>query len=137
MTEPLANTAGDLTEARAEEVSAILRVVANPNRLRLLCLLVEGERSVGEMEAMLGIRQPTLSQQLGALREAGLVSTRRVHKVVFYTLADDRAVALLSALHDVFCPAAATPPPGVRVPTRPPRARPAEAAVFATVGRPS
>ena len=61
----------------AREASQLLRVMSNENRLLLLCQLSQGERSVGELEEMLGIRQPTLSQQLGVLRSEELVQTRR------------------------------------------------------------
>src|SRR5436305_1555720 len=88
-------------EARAIAAVDLLKLVANPNRLRIFYLLVEGERSVSEIEQHLGIRQPTLSQQLGELRTAGVVATRREHKMVFYSLADPRMRALLAAIEDI------------------------------------
>lgn len=88
---------------RAGEVGDLLRTLANPNRLMIVCTLVEGERSVAELEAELGIRQPTLSQQLGALRAGGLVQTRRDAKHVIYRLTDAKAVRVVKALYAIFC----------------------------------
>ncbi|KUL92958.1 ArsR family transcriptional regulator [Bosea sp. WAO] len=89
--------------ARAGEVAELLRTLANRNRLMLVCTLVEGEYSVGQLEEMLGIRQPTLSQQLTVLREAGLVETRRDAKQIFYRLTAAKAARLVEALHQIFC----------------------------------
>ena len=96
------NTRAELA-ARAGEVAELLRTLANRNRLMLVCTLVEGEYSVGQLEEMLGIRQPTLSQQLTVLREAGLVETRRDAKQVFYRLTAAKAARLVEALHQIFC----------------------------------
>src|SRR5258708_19195878 len=90
--------------ARAEEISAILKLLGNPQRLLIACLLCEGEYAVSEIEEKLGIRQPTLSQQLGALREAGVIEGRRAAKAVIYHLADEQTRHLLDALHRIFCP---------------------------------
>ncbi|MEH3116287.1 MAG: metalloregulator ArsR/SmtB family transcription factor [Methylorubrum populi] len=95
--------AASLPEGKAREVADLLRVFAHPGRLRLLCRLFEGECAVAEMERELGIRQPSLSQHLSELREAGLVSTRREHKTVFYTLTEPRAREFVEILHEMFC----------------------------------
>lgn len=84
------------------EASELLKVLANPNRLSIICLLLEGESSVAEIENELGIRQPTLSQQLGELREARLVATRRDSKHIYYRVADDRAGRIVKTLREVF-----------------------------------
>jgi len=89
---------------RAEEISEILKLLGNPQRLLIACLLCEGEYAVREIEEKLGIRQPTLSQQLGALREAGVIEGRREAKAVIYHLADARMRHLLDALHRIFGP---------------------------------
>jgi DNA-binding transcriptional ArsR family regulator len=89
---------------RAEEIAEILKLLGNPQRLLIACLLCEGEYAVSEIEATLGIRQPTLSQQIGALREAGLIEGRREAKAVIYHLADEQTRHLLDALHRIFCP---------------------------------
>ncbi len=86
----------------ADEASELLKALGNPNRLSIFCMLLEGERSVAEIESELGIRQPTLSQQLGELREAGLVATRRGSKHVYYRVADDRAGRVVATLREVF-----------------------------------
>ena len=88
---------------RAGEVSELLRALANPNRLMIVCTLIGGESSVAQLEHDLGIRQPTLSQQLGALRAAGIVQTRRDAKHVFYRLADAKAAQLIESLYGIFC----------------------------------
>ncbi len=76
----------------------LLRAMAHPMRLTILCRLVDGELSVGGFESELGLKQPSLSQQLGLLREAGLVTTRREAKSVVYGLADHRLNIVLEAL---------------------------------------
>lgn len=90
-------------EERASEAAALLKTLANPNRLLIVCTLVEGEHSVGQLEEMLGIHQPTLSQQLTVLREAGIVATRRDAKQIFYRLAEEKAARLVMALHEILC----------------------------------
>ena len=90
-------------EERAVEVAILLKTLAHPARLMLACTLAQGEFSVGELEAKLDIRQPTLSQQLGVLREAGVVETRREAKQIFYRLTQDKAAQLIAALYAIFC----------------------------------
>lgn len=87
----------------AAEATGLLRALANPDRLLLLCQLSQGERSVGELEELLGILQPTLSQQLGVLRQEELVSTRRVGKQIFYSIADPNVLAILEKLYALYC----------------------------------
>lgn len=90
-------------EARANEVAELLKTLSHPARLMLACTLAEGEYSVGELEEMLGIRQPTLSQQLGVLREADIVETRREAKQIYYRLVETKAAKLIGALYGIFC----------------------------------
>ena len=87
----------------SERAASLLKSLANPDRLLLLCHLVEGERSVTELEALTGIRQPTLSQQLGVLRNEELVATRRDGKWVYYRIASEDALAILGTLHQIYC----------------------------------
>lgn len=87
----------------SERAASLLKSLANPDRLLLLCQLVEGERSVTELEALTGIRQPTLSQQLGVLRIEELVATRRDGKWVYYRIASEDALAILGTLHQIYC----------------------------------
>ncbi|MCX7304807.1 MAG: sulfite-sensing transcriptional repressor BigR [Hyphomicrobiales bacterium] len=90
-------------EARAIDVAALLKTLAHPARLMLACALAEGEHSVGALEQRLGIHQPTLSQQLGVLREAGIVETRRDARQIFYRLTEAKAAELIDALYAIFC----------------------------------
>ncbi|TNE66138.1 MAG: transcriptional regulator [Alphaproteobacteria bacterium] len=133
----------DQLRASAEQVSALLKTLSHPNRLLVACCLMDGERSVSDIEADTGVRQPGLSRELARLREEGLVDTRRESKVVFYRLADARLDSLMKALCAAFAPGAA---PAPVAPPRPaavgstPSARPedAEAPTFPTVaGRPA
>ncbi|MGH8856434.1 MAG: metalloregulator ArsR/SmtB family transcription factor [Polaromonas sp.] len=87
----------------ATKASGLLRALANPDRLLLLCQLTQGEHCVGEMEGLLGILQPTLSQQLGVLRQEGLVTTRREGKQIFYSIASKEALAVMQVLYQQFC----------------------------------
>ncbi|UTH75812.1 helix-turn-helix transcriptional regulator [Chromobacterium sp. IIBBL 290-4] len=93
----------DMRQA-ASQACGMLRALANEDRLLLLCQLSQGEKSVGELEEMVGIRQPSLSQQLGVLRNEGLVATRRDGKRIIYSVADPKALAVLTALHQLYCP---------------------------------
>lgn len=91
--------------------SDFLRSLANEHRLLILCQLVDGEKSVGEMQARLNMRQPHLSQQLARLRADGLVRTRREAQTIYYELASDAAVDMLELLYKVFCGGAAAVAP--------------------------
>jgi DNA-binding transcriptional ArsR family regulator len=93
---------GDMAE-QAGEVSELLKTLAHPARLMIVCTLVEGERSVGELETELGVHQPNLSQQLSVLREADIVQTRRASKQIFYRLTEAKVAKLVEALHTIFC----------------------------------
>src|SRR5215510_910543 len=88
----------DPERLRAAAGSAVgaLKVLANEDRLLLLCQLSQGEMCVSELEESLGIRQPTLSQQLGVLRNEGVVSTRREGKNIFYSVADPALLKILA-----------------------------------------
>lgn len=108
--------------ARASEVAELLKLLGHPQRLMIACLLAEGECGVSAIEARLGLRQPSLSQQLGALREAGVIQGRREAKAVIYHLAEPRVAALLQSLWQIFCADAsaesssASPPAAGRMP---------------------
>lgn len=95
----------DLGRLRESAAAAgqLLKALANPDRLLLLCQLSQGERNVGELEALLGIVQPTLSQQLAVLRREGLVDTRRDGKQVYYRISSVQALALINTLYQQFC----------------------------------
>lgn len=95
----------DLQQMRSAAARAcgLLKVLGNPDRLMLLCQLTQGEFRVGELESLLGITQPTLSQQLGVLRDENLVSTRREGKQIYYRIASPEAQALMQVLYEQFC----------------------------------
>ncbi len=99
-----------LRRAAAHAVAA-LKVLANEDRLLLLCQISHGEMCVGELEERLDIAQPTLSQQLRVLRNEGAVATRREGKNVYYRLADPRLLSIIAALYGTYCakPPAAAP----------------------------
>ena len=87
----------------AQQAVGLLKLLGNEDRLLLLCELSQGECGVSELEQRLGIRQPTLSQQLAVLRADGVVSTRREGKNIYYAIAEPRVLHLLQTLHDLFC----------------------------------
>ena len=97
-TVPLAEMA-----ANAPAASRFLKALSNHNRLLLLCLLSAGERTVSELEAALGLRQPAISQQLARLRAEGLIAGRRDGKSIHYRLASEDARQVMLLLYELFC----------------------------------
>jgi ArsR family transcriptional regulator, virulence genes transcriptional regulator len=96
----------DLTqfEASAAEAAKLLRALGNERRLMILCQLADGERSVGELQPLVGLSQSALSQHLAVLRDEGVVATRREGQVVWYRIADPAAVRVVETLAEIFCP---------------------------------
>ena len=90
-------------EARALRATSLLKAMANPVRLLVLCQLAEGEKSVGELEGVVEVSQSALSQHLALLRQRKLVKSRRAGQTIFYTLDGSEAPALLAALYQVYC----------------------------------
>ena len=90
-----------MTNARA--ASDFLKAIAHENRLLILCMLVDGEKSVRDLEVLLEMRQPSVSQQLARLRADNLVTTRRDGKTIYYSLASEKARELVSVLYNMFC----------------------------------
>ncbi len=88
---------------KARDASDLLKALSHENRLILLCLLSEKERSVGELEEILSLRQAAVSQQLARLRFDGIVSSRREGKTVFYSISDSKVRSVISVLYDLFC----------------------------------
>lgn len=88
----------------AAQAVGALKLLANEDRLLLLCQLSQGERCVSELEEQLGIRQPTLSQQLGVLRSEGVVNTRRQGKNIYYSVANPATIEILAVLYRLYCP---------------------------------
>ncbi|ABS66775.1 ArsR/SmtB family transcription factor [Xanthobacter versatilis] len=87
----------------ARKASDFLKALSHENRLLLLCLLAERERSVTELENILSLRQPTVSQQLARLRLDDLVTTRRDGKTIYYSLANDDVRRVISVIYDMYC----------------------------------
>ena len=88
---------------KAKRAAEFLKALAHQNRLMILCILSQGEKSVSELEQMLSLRQPTVSQQLARLRADGLVATRRDGKTIFYSLASEEARVVVGAVYEMFC----------------------------------
>ncbi|HMT14528.1 MAG TPA: metalloregulator ArsR/SmtB family transcription factor [Aestuariivirga sp.] len=87
----------------ATAASDLLKVMANESRLLILCNLIGGEKSVNELEQLVGLRQSALSQHLAVLRRERLVKTRREAQYIYYSLDSDEAKTIMGALHQVFC----------------------------------
>jgi len=120
---------------RAEEIADLLKLLGNPQRLLISCLLAEDEFAVSAIGEKLGIRQPSLSQQLGALRDAGVIEGRREVKAVIYRLADERLRQLIDSLHRIFYPDGVAAFVAEHPKSHPPPAAPmAGVALFARVG---
>ena len=90
-------------KSNSRQASAFLKSIANERRLLILCQLAEGERNVSELEALIGIRQPSLSQHLARLRNDGLVATRRDSKCVYYRLSSHEVEQVIGLLYQLFC----------------------------------
>lgn len=88
---------------KAKLAADFLKALAHENRLMILCILSQGETSVSELERMLDLRQPTVSQQLARLRADGLVAARRDGKTIYYSVASPEARVIVGAVYQVFC----------------------------------
>lgn len=93
----------DAMRLAAAQACGLLKVLANPDRLLLLCQLTRGEHCVSDLETILGIHQPTLSQQLGVLRDEQLVTTRREGKQIYYSIASPAAMQVMQVLYHIYC----------------------------------
>lgn len=96
-------------EKNAAKACDLLGAMANPSRLLILCQLAESEKSVGELQPLIGLSQSALSQHLALLREKRLVRTRREGQQIFYSIASREAGALMHTLHEQFCVPARKP----------------------------
>lgn len=90
-------------KAKAERGAALLRAIGSKWRLLILCQLLEGEKSVGELERVVGLSQSALSQHLMVLRRNNLVRTRRSAQMIFYSLNGAEVTAILTTLHSLYC----------------------------------
>ncbi|AEG68896.1 ArsR/SmtB family transcription factor [Ralstonia solanacearum] len=99
----------DMLRDSAAQACAVLKAMAHEDRLLLLCQLTQGERNVGELETLVGLHQPSLSQHLGVLRDEGLVATRREGKYIYYRLASAEVVQIMRTLWSLYCGKALPP----------------------------
>lgn len=90
-------------EAAADQASDLLKALSNRHRLLIICQLIDGERSVGDLAQLLELRDSTVSQHLALLRKDGLVSARRDAQTIFYSIASDPAREVLKTLYQVYC----------------------------------
>ncbi len=95
-------------QANARRASELLKAMSNQHRLMILCQLVPGEKSVGELERIIGLSQSALSQHLARLRRDNMVKTRRVAQTIFYSLNGEEASAVIETLYSLYCGATAT-----------------------------
>ena len=101
---------GQIDESRLDQMmdnatiaTNYLKAISHEGRLMILCHLVNGEKSVTELETLLSARQAAVSQQLGRLRLEGLVRPRREGKTIYYRLTDDRSRKILALIYELFC----------------------------------
>ncbi len=87
----------------AQEAACFFKAISHQGRLKILCLLVDGEKTVTELEVHLKMRQSSVSQQLARLRQEGLVTPRRDGKAIYYSLADERPRRVVELVHELFC----------------------------------
>lgn len=90
-------------QSAAQKASDLLKALSNESRLLVLCHLADGEKSVGELQSLIGLRQSALSQHLARLRREGLVQTRRESQTIYYSLAGDEASRVISVLYEMYC----------------------------------
>lgn len=90
-------------QAHASDAADLMKALGNESRLMILCMLAEGERSVGDLNANIPLSQSALSQQLARLRRQGVVKTRRESQTIFYALAEGPADRVIKLLHDIYC----------------------------------
>lgn len=97
------NMNAEIMERAADQASELLKALANRHRLLIICQLIDGERSVGELAEFLSLRDSTVSQHLALLRKDGLVSARREAQTIFYSIASEPAREVLKTLYQAFC----------------------------------
>lgn len=95
---------GQQMQAQAEQAADLLKALSNAQRLRVMCLLIDGEKTVGEINACIDLSQSALSQHLAVLRESQLVCTRRESQNVYYSVAPGPVFKIIQVLHDIYCP---------------------------------
>jgi DNA-binding transcriptional ArsR family regulator len=90
-------------QSKACEAAGFLKILANDRRLMILCELLKGERSVSELEAVVGLSQSALSQHLARLRESRIVQTRRESHMIYYRIADPGVSKIVGTLYSLYC----------------------------------
>ena len=98
------NIDATLMLAAAKKASELMRSLSNQHRLLIVCQLIDGERSVGELVDFLGIRDTTVSQHLALLRKDGIVTTRRDGQTIYYSILSHQARQVLETLYSLYCP---------------------------------
>jgi DNA-binding transcriptional ArsR family regulator len=101
-TKPSMPAASDM-QLHASDAADLMKALGNESRLMILCVLAEGERSVGDLNTIVPLSQSALSQQLARLRQQGLVNTRRESQTIYYSLSDGPADRVINLLHDIYC----------------------------------
>lgn len=103
-TSPASPSPLDDMQVHASQAASLLKALANENRLMIMCTLLNGELSVGELNAKVPLSQSALSQHLASLRDAGLVSTRKAAQTVYYQVCGDEARKIIAVLQSIYCP---------------------------------
>ncbi len=101
---PAQTLLGTQMQAQAEQAAELLKALSNPQRLRVMCMLIDSEKTVGEINAEIELSQSALSQHLAVLREGGWVQTRRESQNVYYSVTEGPVHKLIQTLHDIYCP---------------------------------
>ena len=103
----LISPSAEMMSDHAADAASLMTALGNESRLMILCMLADGERSVGELNEIIPLSQSALSQQLARLRQQGVVTTRRDSRTIIYSLADGPAERIIHLLHDIYCGTAA------------------------------
>ena len=95
--------ASEQLQAIALEASGFLKQLANEQRLMILCHLAEGEKSVSELQSLVGLEQSSISQHLARLRKQGIIKVRQHSQSKYYSIANENALQVIELLHDIYC----------------------------------
>ncbi len=100
---PVTKFSADRMGEHAADAAGLMKALGNESRLMILCVLANGERSVGDLNETIPLSQSALSQQLARLRQQELVTTRRESQTIYYSLAEGPADRIIGLLHDIYC----------------------------------